>query len=669
MDQLKKVKHCSWYAFLMIFFLFPALSHAQETGLERLVDIDTRLEILTDNGVDLEQQVTIALNGSIQELVSFLAESTSLNIAIDPQIKTQVSVTFNNAKVRDIIFYLCDTHSLDLKPSGNIVHLIKYSPPKKPAPPKESGVKFDAASGLLSLNLKNDTLQSVIQHITTQTGQNIAIQPIVKNLKVSAYVHDLPLEAALEQLAVSNNLDITLTDDYYLIGEKGDESTFGENIERNTNPNGDGLNLFIKKVGAEHLNIQAEQVDVLDLIREAAYELRINYYVLAEVMDGSVGSASNRNRRNGQEGGNSNISAPSNNTVSLQVQNTTFNDLLKYISKNTDYTFEQSFGTYIIGRRKAETLRDTRIYQMQYRSARGVIEMIPEILKSNVIIDSLYELNSLVLSGSKHNIGEITSFLHSIDRVVPVVMIELMIVDVQSDKLDEFGVEAGVRQGGKEPGGAIISSSQDQGGIDFTLSPGAINQVLDLITGTGLVNLGQVNTNFYLSLKALQADGIVDIKSTPKLSTMNSHPALLSIGQKRYYQEQSVNYPGLDRPIPVQSAIFREVEANLLVNINPIISGDDQVTLEISFEQSEFIGESDLNAPPPQVSRRFESMIRVRNGETVVLGGLEREVNAKSTRGVPFLSKVPVIGWMFGKKRKSKNTNKLLIFIKPVIVN
>jgi len=293
-----------------------------------------------------------------------------------------------------------------------------------------------------------------------------------------------------------------------------------------------------------------------------------------------------------------------------------------------------------------------------------VIDFIPEDIMTGVEVDTLLELNSLILSGSQKNIAEIDTFIQAIDKVVPVVIIELIIIDVQNNKLSEFGVEAGVTQGGREAGGAISSGD----GYDFTFSPGAINRVLQLLSGRNIINLGQVSNNFYLNLKAVEEKGVIDILSTPKLSTLNSHDAVLSIGEKRYYLEQQVNFPGSDRPIPVQSNTFQEVEANLDIQITPIVSGDDQVTLEIYFEQSEFIGEPSPNQPPPQVSRRFESMIRVKDGEMVVLGGLERELKSNVRRGVPWLSRIPLIGWMFGRKKKNKSKNKLMVFVQPTII-
>jgi type IV pilus assembly protein PilQ len=673
-------------AFILFLLLFGLVGQiAAQKEAERLARIDKRLNILIEEGAALGKPVTISLTGSLQELVSFLAESTSTSITVEPGLNRQVSVTFNKIPVNDILLYLCDNYELDLQPTGDIIHLLTYVPPPDKPNIREPEIGFDARSGLLRMNLRGDTLSEVLRKVSQVSGQSVTAAPLVRNRRVTTYINNLPLEAALDQLAKSNELQVTFANGYYLLEDEqasdpfgtgtntsGEAATADDNQRRSRNNTREtsttASNLRLRRSGDDRINVQAENIPMSELIKAVAKELDLDYYILSGMPAGNA-VAGNRNTGNRNTTVTPATIPLDQELVSLQVKDKNFAELLTDLFRNTDYTFEYQRKTYVIGPRTGEGLRTIRVFQFQYRSARGIEAYVPETLREGVVIDTLYELNSLVLTGSENNIEEISYFLHKLDRVVPVITIELTIVDVQSNKLEEYGVEAGLVSGGRERGGRIISGDDGQNGVDFTFSPGAVNRVLDLLEGQGLVNLGQVSPDFYLSLSALQADGLVDIKSTPKLSTMNSHPAYLSIGEKRYYQEQQVNFPGSDRPIPVQSVIFKEIEANLLIEINPIVSGDEQVTLEIIFEQSEFLSDTGPNAPPPQVSRRFESMIRVRNGETIVLGGLERELKSSSINGLPWISRVPVIGWLFGKQRKARQKNKLLIFLKPTIIN
>lgn len=648
-----------WSIFLVL--IFPFFLHAQKDQ-PRLDSLASQLESLTEKGINLDQPITITLNGSIQELVTFLGESTALNLSIDPTINKMVSTSFTKASVKDIILYLCDVYNLDLKFSGSIIQLIPYIKPAALPVVRTPEISFDQNSQLLTLDLNSDTLSKVIQIISELTGNNIAVSSEVRERLVNGFINRADVETVLRQIAINNNLEFELEEGFFFLKNKN------EPIPQNLNPGGNitpqliGQNLQVRRSGNDRVSIKALNVPVIDLIRETADKLNVNYFLLTDKDDANA-NQNNRSRTSSRSGNQG--AADENNIVSIQIQNATFAEVLEKVCRNSDYTFSEDNSVFIIGKRNAEGLRETKVIQLQYRSAQGVLDYIPEEIVQGVEIDTLLELNSLILSGSQKSIAEIDTFIQTIDKVIPVVMIELIIVDVQHNKLSEFGVEAGVQKGGREAGGNVVSGD----GYDFTFSPGAINRVLDLLSGRNIINLGQVTDNFYLSLKAVEEKGIIDIQSTPKLSTLNSHDAALSIGEKRYFLEQQVNFPGTDRPIPVQANIFQEVEANLDISITPIVSGDDQVTLNISFEQSEFVGEPNPNQPPPQVSRKFESMIRIKDGEMVVLGGLERELNSKVRRGVPWLSRIPLIGWMFGRKKKNKSKNKLMIFVQPTIIN
>ncbi|MBL4655822.1 MAG: hypothetical protein JKY33_08370 [Bacteroidia bacterium] len=104
------------------------------------------------------------------------------------------------------------------------------------------------------------------------------------------------------------------------------------------------------------------------------------------------------------------------------------------------------------------------------------------------------------------------------------------------------------------------------------------------------------------------------------------------------------------------------------IQIKPLVSGDEQVTLDIKVELSNFTGTVTTNAPPATATRQFESIIRVKNNEMIMLGGLEEVEQSDDNSGTPFLSRIPVLKWIFSSKTKSKRSTKLNIFIKPTIV-
>lgn len=213
---------------------------------------------------------------------------------------------------------------------------------------------------------------------------------------------------------------------------------------------------------------------------------------------------------------------------------------------------------------------------------------------------------------------------------------------------------------------AVKTSGTLSPGVDMTFGANAVNDLLGRIRGT--VNLGRVTPNFYLSLQALEEDGVVRLLSTPKLSTLNGHEATLTSGETQYYKEVQNNYYGTQNPISSESYQWKSVDANLSIKVTPYVSEDRQITLEIEFEQTEFTDRTAEDAPPGTATRSFKSIVKVQNEEMVLLGGLDRNTMERSSRGVPFLARVPVIKWFFGKEKRNKVERTLNIFIKPTVV-
>ena len=151
--------------------------------------------------------------------------------------------------------------------------------------------------------------------------------------------------------------------------------------------------------------------------------------------------------------------------------------------------------------------------------------------------------------------------------------------------------------------------------------------------------------------------------------TLNGHEASSSIGETNYYFEQNnrlIN-SGINDNI-LQSGTWKATEANLSINIKPLVSKDENVTLTVSVEKSSFLGRAGENAPPGKSTQKFESMIRVKNNEMVLLGGLDELDNENSGTGTPLLSRIPIIKWFFSSRSKRKEKSKLHIFIKPTVI-
>ena len=136
----------------------------------------------------------------------------------------------------------------------------------------------------------------------------------------------------------------------------------------------------------------------------------------------------------------------------------------------------------------------------------------------------------------------------------------------------------------------------------------------------------------------------------------------------KYYKESQTYLTGTQNPIQSESYQWKNVEANLSLDITPYVSLDSCITMQIDLTQSEFTEREDKDAPPGTTTRSFVSIIKVRNEEMVLLGGIERNMSSRVSTGLPFIARVPILRWLFGSSSKKVSTQKLNVFIKPTII-
>ncbi len=327
---------------------------------------------------------------------------------------------------------------------------------------------------------------------------------------------------------------------------------------------------------------------------------------------------------------------------------------------------QNGFNNNSVNRSNNGRLQNGNRFGNNSNSSNGVSQTIDEIIPPEISNDLDIqvdpELNSLYVTGSSAKIERLKEFITYIDKTVPVVLIEVMFVEVGRNNTIETGVTWGI---GDEP-------SETRGGIfpttDLTLGARTINKVINGFNGFDRLNLGKVIPNFFATIKAMESNGNLKIKSTPKLSTLNGHRATFSNGETSYYTVTQRNIYGTDNPQTSEITNYEPIDAELGLTIKPLVSGDGQVTLDIFVIQSSFGDRIDENAPPDISSREFSSIIRVQDQDIVVLGGLEEQRRSNSGSGVPFLARVPVVKWLFSSRKREASKAKLTVFIKPTII-
>ncbi len=631
---------------LLLLFAYSSiqLSYAQKTN--RIKAIETELKTYSGTYTNLNNEVDLSVsNSSLKEFIRGIALANELNVTIAPDITNTITNNFSKAKVLDVFVYLCQEYNLELDIIGSIISFKKYIKPlpiEKPYVRKNPDISYKVSNDFLSLKLKNDTLDYIVEYITDVSGKNVIMSPNVKGKTVSVFIKNRPFEEALDKMALSNGLKISKTTDNFYFVELEAEQDVVKNNNRNTNrrnnntaQNNQNTDNLLVELKDSLVTVEANNIEIQKIIEEVSGQLKENYFLY----DTPKG------------------------TANLYLENATYGEFLSYLLSGSDYTFKQDKEVYLIGNRNSESLRQTKLIELENRRIENVLDAIPAKLKEGIEISEFIELNGLIVSGSAIDLRELEEFVEIIDVIVPVITIDVIIADVNDSKTLSTGIKAGLGENPNGPTSGTVSP-----GIDLNLSTDAINDVVQGVNGLGIINLGNVAPNFYLSLKALEEDGIVKVKSTPTVATLNGHETNMKIGDQQYYLEvnnQIVN--NQLNPNVYQSQQWKSVTADLSITVTPSVSKDEQVTLDIKVEQSTFTTKVSETAPPGQTTRSFESLVRVKNGETILLGGLDENQKTATSSGVPFISRIPVLRSIFGSRSKTKQKKQLTIFIKPTI--
>ncbi len=177
-------------------------------------------------------------------------------------------------------------------------------------------------------------------------------------------------------------------------------------------------------------------------------------------------------------------------------------------------------------------------------------------------------------------------------------------------------------------------------------------------------------------IKFLKTQGDVRSISNPKVLTLNNQPALITSGTEYFYKiKSSSTLAGGNTGTTTQNENVQSVFAGVLLTITPEISDDKSITLKINPSLSEtttniaLVDNSKRIMPPDLNRRQLSSVVTVKDGNRVILGGLISTKNTTNSNHVPILGDIPLLGYAFRYEKTSKVVQELVIIIEPHIIN
>lgn len=274
--------------------------------------------------------------------------------------------------------------------------------------------------------------------------------------------------------------------------------------------------------------------------------------------------------------------------------------------------------------------------------------------------------NMIIANGVRSKVEKVKELIARLDVPEKQVMIEARIVEATTGFTRDLGVQW--RSLDRENPGFkrewYNTGSNSTGSGEFsTNSPAGWSANIGLALGW-LTNGGLGTVALDASLALGETNNEVQIISAPRVLTMNGETAVISRGEIEYFRVATLDRIG-----------FEQIPALLSLTVTPTVSADNShVTLAVDVtddrpKESKVAGiEGGEESPPGRIQKAITTKLMVRNGDTVVIGGIFQEIKDNRDAGVPWLKDVPLLGWLFKAEHTILDKRELLIFLTPTVV-
>lgn len=243
--------------------------------------------------------------------------------------------------------------------------------------------------------------------------------------------------------------------------------------------------------------------------------------------------------------------------------------------------------------------------------------------------------------------------------------------DGNTSAVGQFGGANVFEDGANASAGAPIVVDPATGAMALPVAPTAIGGAITAVLGIG---------DFNAVIEMLQGQGDVQVLSSPRVSTVNNQKAIIKVGSDEFFvtkvQSNATNTGG--GATTSRTVEFTPFFSGIALDVTPQIDEAGVVTLHVhptvsevrdDIKQLEF-GAGEVETFPLALSsvREADSIVRARSGQIIVIGGLMQESSRDDRFGVPLLSRLPLIGFLFRQTRTSSRKSELVILLKPIVV-
>ena len=272
------------------------------------------------------------------------------------------------------------------------------------------------------------------------------------------------------------------------------------------------------------------------------------------------------------------------------------------------------------------------------------------------------EAGVITITGTQNQIKRISEYLTKIKlRLHKQVMLETKLLELTYAKSDSIGV--------------------DWSKFDLSLKGN-----LGKSWGDGATTQTSLSYDFSMDglVDFLNKYGKINVLSTPKILTLNNQPAVINIGEQFNYRYQSGSLSTANATTSatntyMMNSVFVGLTLNIvpeitdngfvILKVNPVVSEKIDTDTTLASDGGDVFDEQGVRIMPPDIRiKQLSSIVKAKDGDRVIVGGLISTINKTTDNSIPLLGDIPGVGWLFKNKSKSKYKTELIIVITPKII-
>ncbi|MCZ6906484.1 MAG: type IV pilus secretin PilQ [Deltaproteobacteria bacterium] len=298
---------------------------------------------------------------------------------------------------------------------------------------------------------------------------------------------------------------------------------------------------------------------------------------------------------------------------------------------------------------------------VNYANVADLGEKIKGVLSDRGSVISDERTNTLIIRDIKKNIDNANEIVRRLDTRTPQVLIESNLIETNPTFSRALGVRFQFRRGG------TTFASEAPAGSPFSADPASpLGLVLSTIQSrvAGLQDLRSF-------LEAAEEEGDIRIISRPSVVTLNNVTSTIqSLRIVRVLLPSGTTNIASGTGAAAGAALAtQEVNVGIVLTVTPQVSSDGFVLMKINVKSSTLASQPSTGAAiPDELTREAISNVLVRDGETVVIGGIMKDTRSETEAGIPYLKDIPIVGWLFKTIRFQKDFEELMVFITPRII-